>query len=50
MEIFKMRYYDSQIEIICQIYDLEKLEVQITLLYKHFVYIVPIGYEYIYVH
>lgn len=30
MEIFETRYYDSETEIICQIFDLGKLTVQLT--------------------
>jgi len=49
MEIFEMRYYDSQTKIVCQSYDPGKLEVQITHLYKHFVYIILVGHKYIFV-
>lgn len=50
MEILKKRYHDSQTETVCQIYDPEKLEVQITRLYNHFLYTLPIGYKYIFFH
>jgi len=50
MGIFEMRYYDSQIEIVCESYNPEKLEAQITHLYKPYVCIVLVGYKYIYVY